>query len=564
MTGLSALPQVKMRPYKIENYVDFTGGLDYGRTQNLADPKFLSDALNVVLLHDGGFASRNSVGIFNRDNFAVQAKTLGCYEKADGFFTVAAGMADGSLRHIPGDGSYSAELLGPGGGGPLRTVQANDKLYILGDGVAPRVWLGTGTPSVLGQAYNPEGDFAEFVPTEGNMPKGRLGAVYHGRFWLADITDATGRHPTQVRWSYPMINFKGEQSWKAAYYTELDAGSDGGTITAMLPTGLSLFIAKEHALYQVTGFDVTDVSFSPVSRTVGAANPDAMMAIDGVLYVWDSDAGLHAITRAPIGGNTPMYDITPLAAQLTPLFNDGSIPQTRSAEVRVSGHVGKYGIEIWCVVPWADGTRRTFMYDTTLKAWTRFDLALGSFCHMRPRSLKSDLLAISTDGLRVLKLDQPGAVDDYGSGPVGYESYATTAKLHTNTPFVRKRFTLLQAIMSGHGSVIVEIGKDWQDGNVFMSSSSVLAEEKTPFVLGVSELVVAPQERITPTAPLTDEPCAAVLGDSLVGGRPAVEVAVPILPTSAQAISVTFRGQPGSEWGLHAMGLKYWTEGRTL
>lgn len=571
MVGLRAFPRAKLQPFTSATYVDFTGGLDYARTVNLADPKFATEALNVRLRHDGGFGSRLGAIRYNTgvsDYSTTTAETLSWWQWADyGYSYIAIGCADGSLWTCQADGTGCGMGVGPGPGGPLRLVQVNNYPYLLGDGIAPILPVYDGSRNAaLTQNWNPEAGFSELAPTSGDMPMGRLGAVYHGRMWLADITELGTKYRNRIRWSYPIVGIgraAGQESWKQAYYVDLDSGADGQTITAMISTGTSLFVAKQHALYQVTGFTVEDVSFNPVTRMVGCCNADAMAQAEGTLYMWDDIAGLQAVTRAPLGGNTPIYDVTSVSPQLQPLLVDGSIPKARSSEVRVGATAGAYGPEVWVVVPWVDGSRRTFVYDVTLKAWTRYNLDLGAFLGTTPANGRSEFVAIHRgggNGGRILKLNQPGPFDNFGSGYVGFDSQFTTARLHHNRPHERKRHELLRFTASGTGSMNIEVTKNWGDETI-ASKPVTLSETVDAFILDYSSLVVAPMERITPDAEDTEEPCTHPTGDSLVGSDAVgVQLDVQLPHTSSDAIMFTYRGSSGNEWAVHAMSVFYYME----
>lgn len=572
MVGLRSLPKVKFNPYTSATYVDFTGGLDFARTVNMADPKFVTDALNVVYRHDGGFGSRRAVKYYNNgvnDYPTTTPRTLGWWGWADyGYSYIGIGMQDGSFWTCSGDGVACNLGVAAGPGGPLRMVEVNSFPYLLGDGIAPILPTLDGTRNTaLTQNWNPEAAFSELTPTSGDMPMGRLGAVYHGRMWLADITELGTKYKNRVRWSYPILGTgrgAGQESWKQAYYADLDQGVDGETITALVPAGTTLFVMKQHSTYQITGFDVTDVTFSPVNRSYGACNPDAVASLDGTVYMWDDQVGLVGLTRAPIGGNTPMFETTLLSPQLLPLLDSGDIPNERSDEVRVGAHVGRNGAEVWVTVPWGDG-RTTFMYDVAIKAWTRFDLDLGGFLQTKPTlpGERSEFVAINRgggNGAWLLKLDQDGAVDDFGDGPVGFESYCTTARLHANTPFAPKRHDLLRAVVSGTGTMNVEATKDWGDA-VISSSAITLSDSVDAFVLNSSALVEPMMEKITPTSAATEEPCSHPVGDSLVGNAyVGLEAEVQLPKTTARAMMLTFRGSPANEWAVHALSLFYWLE----
>lgn len=567
-----SLPRgVQVSPYEKAIYSDFTGGLDYVADEHALDAKYSPDSENVDFLPGGGVRSRKVVAPFHTDDWTTgiegigaRVLSLGRYETDTGSSYVMMGTSHHHIRAVLNGGGASTDVLNPGGvsTNTWRGCQINDKWYVVDGRTASRVWNGT-TWTTLGQTFNDN----EAAPDDGDMPIADFIAYYHGRCILARTIEAGVSYPSRVRFSHAVVQGKGEQDWKTNAYADLAVGNDGQGISAMVTNGQALFIFKQSSVYQMTGFDPTDLSFNTLDATIGTPNPDAVVATESAVYFWDLRMGLCRITRTPIGSSV-LWQVEPISSRILDLIRSGVIDNSRSDEFAV----GSDGDRVWVTVPWTEGETRVLVLDLRTGGWTRYKLNLGPYLNYIPVNGPQRFIAFNRDatrGNRVLILGVEGETDDFGSGPVPFQSYWRTAWLHNNLPHTPKRWVWGTIVLETRGNLTLVFSSDWSSGNTIGSTQLGLDLPLTvPFTFGTSGFPTGALERLTPDAPLTAVPDQLAKDGEAVfqSDHPyADDVDFPIPAAkqrSSEAIQVLLVGPSGFRWVVNSLSLNYWVEAK--
>lgn len=122
--------------------------------------------------------------------------------------------------------------------------------------------------------------------TISTMPRGKVMVSWEDRIWItADGTNATGNY---VWFSTVDATGPKPDTWNTAVdFFNVDPGS-GGLNTAMLPLINSILIFKEDATYRFS-FPVAPKNgdLSAVSRQIGAASANSVVAFENYCYIYD-------------------------------------------------------------------------------------------------------------------------------------------------------------------------------------------------------------------------------------------------------------------------------------
>lgn len=481
--------------------VDFSKGLDYSVKGMDVGAKHSPDALNVDWGTDGGWRSRKVTSPFNTDALPADVKWMGTYEREDGTVFVVMSFADGSIRATSGGKGSASYQIKAAGGGVWRGVEVNFLYYFM-DGANPCLkWDGT-TLTTMGQAWSP----TYGTITAGNMPIARYGAVFHNRMILCDLLEVGIRHRNRVRISHPLNNLRGQEDYREADSFEADIGADGDSITGIKVCGSRCFIFKGGATYEFTGWD-TDadnndlIRLEPLSRDVGSVSQESISSVGQECYFWDGDHGPHRVTEVPNSGGRFIF-VEPIMVPLQPLLIADTIPSARAAEV-TSGSVDRL---VYYSVPWTGG-KRTFAYNVDMNNWTQYDLQLGPFAEYDRSDSRGYALGYNLDvtaAKRVLALGLDGDLDDFGNRQDAITSYVRTPWLHADSPFIRKVWLQMNAVIEGVGITLpFAVSADYDLDAILGSGSLGLGTSIGDFPLNNVTLEPVLYEVLYPGAPQT-------------------------------------------------------------
>lgn len=451
-----------MRNVSVKTYADFTGGLNLRSDGFSLAPNEASDLLNVDIDARGGFKMREGVDALNSTALASAPISLWMFEGAPGAAVSQRMVSYGTkLAYSTGGNFTDVAAIAQTTGLAHVAAVAQGKCYIQNGTDGAVVWTGS-AGSRLNQTFNDN----LAAPDGGDMPVGRCIAYHAGRMWVANTLESSVRYPNLVRFSHAanVANDKGPEDWRTNDSFDVDIGTDGDEIVALVPFGERLLIFKRRAIYMVAGYDHETFQVITLIKGVGACGPNAVVSTEQGVYFFDWPSGVHVIR-----GGLPEY----LFGMLRPAIDEGNIPDAYSSGITM----GYSARRLYVGVPWGSSTKnaRTFVLDTTVAkgaSWVVYDLALGPMAEYR--STNADVILHAIDhgatagrGLRVLRLNRGTASDDFGAGATHITSHYLTRWYDLGDPAVRKKFRRPMFVLANTatGVIGVDVYKDFNPSN---------------------------------------------------------------------------------------------------
>ena len=449
------------RNVRIDDHADWSGGINLRADGFSLAPNESPDMLNVDVDGRGGFRLRNGVAPLNTTALGSAPNGLWVYEGNPGSGIAHIMTAYGTKLAYSTGGAAFTDVAAITQTTGLKTVAAvaQGKCYIQNGTDVPKRWDGT-TGTALGVTFNDN----LTAPNGGDMPIAKCIAYHLGHMWVANTTESATAYPSRVRFSHPtnVANTMGPEDWRTDDYFDLDIGTDGDEIVALVPFQERLFVFKRKSIYMVVGVDESDFQVVTVSRSAGAIGQQAVVATEQGIFFFDWPTGVHVLR-----GNAPEY----VFSNLRPAIDEGSIPDTYSSGICL----GYSARRVYVSVPWGSSTKnaRTFVYDTTIGksgSWMVYDLPLGVMAEYKPKDTGSQLFAIDAStaasrGLRVLKLNQISQPhDNFGLGTtVAISSYLVTPWYEQGSPAVKKKYRrpIIVASDQAEGVIVVDVFKDF-------------------------------------------------------------------------------------------------------
>lgn len=444
---------------RLANASDFTGGLNLR-----SDPFQLADnespeMLNVDVDPRGGLRQRKvakpfagAIPIPVGATVGPDLKALAAYETTGGIKQIVGITTDGAIRYTTG-GAWTT-LTTIAAGSVIRTATFKDRLYIqTGVGAALR-WDGA-TLATLGSAWNNTITNPTPAGAVGNMPRAQCIAVHQGCVFIGGTAEGANSFPNRIRWSHP----NSPEDFRDTDYIDIDTGSDGDVITAMISYGDRLLVFKRRSIHAVYGEGPDGFHIYPVTREVGTISQESVTNTDVGLYFVSWPEGVMRYT-----GKNPEWAFE----KIYPAIQDGSIPDARQGEIAL----GWGNRRLWVAVPWSSSTKidRTYVLDPSLGrtgSWVQYDLKVGPFLEWKPPGDDAVLLAGAIGKGRLVVLDQPGTADDFGAGPVHIVSKYRTKWYDLKQPGVKKRWRRPAVVVLGgaQGSILVQSFEDYDPTN---------------------------------------------------------------------------------------------------
>jgi hypothetical protein len=197
-------------------------------------------------------------------------------------------------------------------------------------------------------------------PTGTHMPRSNFVATHGDRMWVASTFENGTAYPNRVRFSHPGF----PESWRQIDYIDVVGGGDG--ITALVPFKGTLYVFKQNSIHAIFGYDTDTFQLSAMTEALGAPGPNAVAVTEDAIWFFDWPDGLHAFNGS---------EITDVFEKIRPLIQTAQISESQLAQVFVSHMNAK----VWVSLPTGAATTPsfTFVFDPTIRAWVRHQLADG-------------------------------------------------------------------------------------------------------------------------------------------------------------------------------------------
>ena len=421
---------------------DFSGGLNLTTQLQTLAPNESPDCLNVDFGYRGGFVLR---GGFRTQKYSSQltSATFLCptYFGAD---VVLLAASNGSL--LSWDGSALTDTtnsLTADTDYSMVATTFNSKAYIAGGRSASafimQSWDGSSL-TTLGTSMND--DYT--VPTDGNMPLGRLIARHNGYMWVADTVESTVRYPHRVRFSH----VQQPEDWASADYFDVDPGDDGDPVTAIVPFKDRLMIFKRSSVWALFGETRSEFQLERISTVSGVNDSRSVTTNSGVCYWFASDGAVMAYNGS---GVVPLTDTLRWWADLGRI-DVGGDHKIQWADGRL--YLGLKAASGEGVVYWF------FVYDPVIKAMTRYSLEPYDMLFWNRVDADSDFLVLCGCGNLFLH-DRETSSDliDSGSGAVAtrISAYYRTGWLTAGETATKKRWKRPRVTAAADGAATIRM-----------------------------------------------------------------------------------------------------------
>lgn len=469
-----------MSQIKLFRTDDFTGGLNLR-----ADPFQLGqnespDLLNVDVDPRGGFAIRKG---FERAN----ASAIGSI--------AAASFTPEKLFHWKGS---SSQLL----------VAANSKVFYSTDtstytdttiatthaeGCSFAPWTSSSTKFVYCAVGRSSAQMAKWsgaaktmltasatgqwqeslgTPTGTHMPKADLACTHVDRMWVASTNEDATDYVNRIRFSHP--NFP--ESWRSADYIDIPGGGSG--ITAIVPWGDALIVFKKGAVWALYGVDTATFQLVQIATTLGAETSHCVASTEHGLYFFSWPDGVF------------LWD----GSKLSDVFN-GLRPMLEDVNTAKLDQVwlSSVNYKVWLSLPMNTETTPsvTYVYDRTINAWTRHQLADGRGFAAATDFVRSTgaryVIGLHPTEPYALKENLTTWTDNISGTPANYSSYYITRWVDGGLISAKKMWRQPDFVLKQPTTdltLTVDVYRDWEEENARRNYTMVVGGSGAGMVWG--------------------------------------------------------------------------------
>lgn len=346
---------------------DFTGGLNLRADQFQLAANESPKMLNVEIDPRGGVFSRGAMRRINTTAVdpTWNPKILFPFYGASSYLmlgTAPSGIHDGGVFYSTGSNFTNLSIPVPSANGPSFAPWGS-KLYIV-TGKTGGSWRWEGTTPVVLNNNGPSWQNSYLSPVGNFMPKAELSVTHAGKVFVANTREDGVDYPNRIRWSHP----NSPENW--AEQDRIDIFDGGDRITALAVFGGHLLVFKRNAVFAVFGYDSDTFQVVEISRTVGAATPQAVAVSERGVYFFSYPDGLMFYNGERV---------VDLFEQIRPAITLGFVNSVAVDSVRVH-NVNR---RIWVSLPYSETTIVTdptvsFVYDPSVSqrgAWLMFQTA---------------------------------------------------------------------------------------------------------------------------------------------------------------------------------------------
>jgi hypothetical protein len=326
-------------------------------------------------------------------------------------------------------------------------VQFKNNLYLNNGVDVPWRWDGS-TKTNLTQTWN--GDLEN--PNQGDMPIGKVMAVYRGCVFVANTLESATAYPSRIRWSHP----NQPEDYDELAWIDVDTGHDGDEITALVPYDDRLIIFKKHSTHVLFGDPPDSFSVFPLSPDVGCISQEACVVTDHGVYFFDWPGGVFRFS-----GRTVEW----VFSRLYPAIKEGDITAAASDQIQM----GFGNRRLWLSVPWDGSTTRNRVFVLAPQlgkegSWVQYDLAVGPFLTLKPNAgVEQKMLAGRTGASQILRLEANTPTDNFGAGAVKIDAWYATPWFDMGEPAVKKKWKRPEVVLiDGQDSnVLCQVFRDY-------------------------------------------------------------------------------------------------------
>ena len=425
------------------NLQDFSGGLNFRRSEFTLGPTEGADMLNVEVV-EGGVRTRRGWERWNDAPITVATwnpRVAFLHEGSSGLDSVIVRNEGDDTLYWSSNGTF-ADLTHTAGSAFTATMADfapwGDDLYIVrGGSAAPAVWNGVSADCTLllstpgAQAFSD--DYT--VPVTGGFVEADFTTAHGGRTWVAATTEDGVSHPHRVRWSHPNV----PDAWASYDYVDILEG--GGPITGIVPMQDHLLVFKASSVWAIFGYDGPSQQLINVSRTKGARSTQVIARSESACYFMSMPDGVFRIADG-----TAAQEVS---YALRPMLSSGDFVSGLADEQ----WLGWVNNRLWWSVPYDDvgvatEATVTFVFDPSVGqygSWTKFQGGdggtLGPFAQGGYAQGSTASLGFARNSADVVLLDiKDQAVDDISGSLVPFGTRYTTGWLNAGTIDLKKRW----------------------------------------------------------------------------------------------------------------------------
>jgi hypothetical protein len=447
-----------------EELTDFRGGLNLRADAFTLLDTESPDMLNVDVDVRAGVRSRRSWSAAHSTALSGvgHVTRLHSWQRESGSQLLVAATDAGKVLSLSGSTAFAEVTVG---GASLACsadvhgaefVEWGDKLYVAGGRASvPYRWSGTGDAVALtriGPTY--QNDYT--APTSGFFPAAEHACTYSGYMVAANTRENGVSYPNRIRFSHP----NNPENWRQLDFLDIEAG--GSKITGLVAFDDHVLVLKDASLWAIYGYDAQ--SFAPVQIAGDTGCPHRNAVAVGVqsAYFWTSPNGVMEYL--------PGEGIRELSEQLRPAIDSGEWNTTNLSSLSF-GWVNR---RLWVGAPYEKGqsapsvNKSVFVFEPLLGSWTKYVGAngdgLGAFATGADRAA-----AYSHAAATVLSLDDGyTGSDDFGAGPVPFETLYATRWVHLGLPDQKKswrRPSYVVTEMEAPYTLTVDVMRNYEEAN---------------------------------------------------------------------------------------------------
>ena len=334
----------------------------------------------------------------------------------------------------------------------------------------------------------------EYETLGGSPPNVKYLRNHQGRLWAAGDPN----RPDRLYFTSPGNHEEWNGTGDSGAIDVFPGDGDASGITAIFPSFRgSLFVAKQNAIYKVSGTSPIDYRIEEVTKGLGCISHNSAIAVDMDDIYFASERGFHSLVLTQKFGDfegaflssTIQGDYQDLDKLFMPFTQGCWIPSLNSV--------------IWNASELGTRFDHFILYDVRFKAWYYWSGANPTaLFRVEDATTKTKRLYFGNNSGRLSKAQEVGVYHDYTSTAIT-QTFTTPFIYPDNDPATKKGFKKLGVwLKMPAGETLTVIarfaGVNSTQELTFESTASGTAKLDVDFILGVSELNADGVLRMTP------------------------------------------------------------------